>query len=108
MSPEHNILVVYHISSVVSCPHGQLMNVSGPRIFTAGEYGGSYKYGAWGRDPKPTAERSSWYWMVVMTTSNVFSNHVRLYSSLSALIVGLSTPGLFFDLKHTNLLLLYC
>ncbi|XP_070827951.1 olfactomedin-4-like [Chaetodon trifascialis] len=76
-----------------NCPHGQFQNISGPRVYTAGEYPGSYKYGAWGRDPKPGAGKKSWYWIVFLTSSNKFSNYVRLYSSLSSLIVGVSTPG---------------
>ncbi|XP_017284369.1 olfactomedin-4-like [Kryptolebias marmoratus] len=76
-----------------TCPHGQLLNVTGPRVFTAGEYPGSYKYGAWGRDPKPEAGKESWYWLVMMTSSNIYSNYVRFYSTLSALIVGVSVPG---------------
>ncbi|XP_036961717.1 olfactomedin-4-like isoform X1 [Acanthopagrus latus] len=75
------------------CPHGQFRNISGPRVSTAGEYPGSYKYGAWGRDPKPEAGKESWHWLVLLTSANKHSNYVRLYSSLSALIGGVSTPG---------------
>lgn len=75
------------------CPHGRFQNVSGPRIFTAGEYPGSYKYGAWGRDPKPVPGKEHWYWMVPMTSSNRYAHYVRRYSSLSALVVGVSVPG---------------
>ncbi|XP_032378288.1 olfactomedin-4-like [Etheostoma spectabile] len=76
-----------------NCPHGELLNITGPRVYTAGEYPGSHKYGAWGQDPKPDAGKESWYWLVMLTASNRFANYVRLYSSLSALIVGVSTPG---------------
>ncbi|XP_039990147.1 olfactomedin-4-like isoform X2 [Xiphias gladius] len=76
-----------------NCPHGQFLNITGPRVYTAGEYPGSYKYGAWGRDPKPEAGKESWYWLVMMTSSNRYSHYVRLYSSLSSLIVGVSIPG---------------
>lgn len=75
------------------CPQGEFFNITGPRVYTGGEYPGSYKYGAWGRDPKPEAGKESWYWLVMLTSSNKFSNYVRLYSSLSSLIVGVSTPG---------------
>lgn len=75
------------------CPHGNFLNITGPRVYTAGEYAGSYKYGAWGRDPKPEVGKESWYWMVVLTSGNKHSNFVRLYSSLSSLIVGVSIPG---------------
>ncbi|KAE8295792.1 Olfactomedin-4 [Larimichthys crocea] len=76
-----------------NCPHGEFMNITGPKVYTAGEYPGSYKYGAWGRDPKPEAGKENWYWRVMLTSGNKFSNYVRLYSSLSSLIVGVSTPG---------------
>lgn len=75
------------------CPHGRFLNVSGPRIYTAGEYPGSYKYGAWGRDPKPEKGQESWYWYAPMTSNNRWANYVRLYSSLSSLVVGVSVPG---------------
>uniref|UniRef100_A0A667Z8P4 Si:ch211-194m7.5 n=1 Tax=Myripristis murdjan TaxID=586833 RepID=A0A667Z8P4_9TELE len=48
------------------CPHGRLLNVTGPRVQTAGEYPGSYKFGSWGQDPKPEAGKESWYWMVAL------------------------------------------
>ncbi|XP_034389944.1 olfactomedin-4-like [Cyclopterus lumpus] len=75
-----------------NCPHGQFLNITGPRVFTAGEPG-SHKYGAWGRDPKPEPGKESWYWLVMLTSSNRFAHYVRLYSSLSSLIVGVSKPG---------------
>ncbi|XP_029992087.1 olfactomedin-4 isoform X2 [Sphaeramia orbicularis] len=75
------------------CPYGRFMNVSGPRVFTAGEYPGSFKYGAWGRDPKPDPGKEHWYWMVPMASSNRYAHYVRRYSSLSSLIVGVSLPG---------------
>lgn len=79
--------------AAVMCPHGHFLNVTGPRIYTAGEYPGSFKYGAWGRDPKPEEGKESWYWYVPMTSSNRYANYVRLYSSLSSLVVGVSVPG---------------
>lgn len=75
------------------CPHGRFLNVTGPRIHTAGEYPGSYKYGGWGRDPKPEEGKEKWYWYVPMTSNNRHANYVRLYSSLSALVLGVSKPG---------------
>ncbi|XP_058501278.1 olfactomedin-4-like [Solea solea] len=76
-----------------NCPHGEFVNITGPRVNTAGEYPGSYKYGAWGRDPKPEVGKEKWYWLVMLTSGNKHSNYVRLYSSLSSLIVGVSVPG---------------
>ncbi|KAK2841711.1 hypothetical protein Q5P01_011911 [Channa striata] len=75
------------------CSHGQFLNITGARVYTAGEYPGSYPYGAWGRDPKPEAGKEAWYWLVLMTSNNRYSNYVRRYSSLSALVVGVSSPG---------------
>ncbi|XP_053175965.1 olfactomedin-4-like [Scomber japonicus] len=75
------------------CPHGRFLNITGPRIHTEGEYPGSYPYGAWGRDPKPEVGKENWYWLVMLTSSNRYANYVRLYSSLSSLIVGVSGPG---------------
>ncbi|KAM6937951.1 olfactomedin-4-like [Xenentodon cancila] len=76
-----------------NCPLGQIQNITGPRVYTQGEFPGKHAYGAWGRDPKPTAGKESWYWLVMMTSSNRYANYVRLYSGLSALIIGVSTPG---------------
>ncbi|XP_030588090.1 olfactomedin-4-like isoform X1 [Archocentrus centrarchus] len=76
-----------------TCPRSRLLNVTGPRVYTAGEYPGSYSYGAWGRDPRPEQGKESWYWLVMMTSNNRYAHYVRLYSSLSALIIGVSVPG---------------
>lgn len=75
------------------CPHSEFVNITGPRVFTAGEFPGRFKYGAWGRDPKPESGKESWYWMVALTSSDKYAHYVRLYSSLSSLIVGKSVPG---------------
>uniref|UniRef100_A0A3P9CF81 Olfactomedin-like domain-containing protein n=1 Tax=Maylandia zebra TaxID=106582 RepID=A0A3P9CF81_9CICH len=63
-----------------TCQRSRLLNVTGPRVYTAGEYPGSYAYGAWGRDPRPEEGKESWYWLVMMTSSNRYSNYVRFYS----------------------------
>uniref|UniRef100_A0A3B4F048 Olfactomedin-like domain-containing protein n=1 Tax=Pundamilia nyererei TaxID=303518 RepID=A0A3B4F048_9CICH len=76
-----------------TCQRSRLLNVTGPRVYTAGEYPGSHAYGAWGRDPRPEEGKESWYWLVMMTSSNRYSNYVRFYSSLSSLIIGVSVPG---------------
>ncbi|XP_030587920.1 olfactomedin-4-like [Archocentrus centrarchus] len=76
-----------------TCPYGQLLNITEPRVYTAGEYPGSYKYGAWGRDPKPEAGKESWHWLIMMTSSNRYAHYVRFYSTLSSLIIGVSVPG---------------
>nr|XP_020442912.1 olfactomedin-4-like [Monopterus albus] len=75
------------------CPHGQFVNITEPDVNTLSEYGNSHKYGAWGQDPKPEAGKERWYWLVVMTSGNRYSNYVRRYSSKSSLIAGVSVPG---------------
>ncbi|MEQ2171432.1 hypothetical protein GOODEAATRI_010633 [Goodea atripinnis] len=75
-----------------TCQRGPLRNVTGPGVNTQGEFSGNYAYGAWGRDPKPEVRKESWYWVVPLTSSQ-FANYVRFYSSLSALIIGVSNPG---------------
>ncbi|XP_053486603.1 olfactomedin-4-like [Ictalurus furcatus] len=70
------------------CPKGQLVNVTGPRTYAVTQYGTSYYYGAWGKDPKPAPGKEDMYWLVALTSSNVYANYVRHYSSLSTLLVG--------------------
>ncbi|XP_076878370.1 olfactomedin-4-like [Brachyhypopomus gauderio] len=72
------------------CPHGQLVGVSGPRTYTLTQYGTSYSFGAWGKDPKPVPGKESTHWLVALTTSNVFANFVREYSTLSTIVVGVA------------------
>uniref|UniRef100_A0AAZ1XUI0 Olfactomedin-like domain-containing protein n=1 Tax=Oreochromis aureus TaxID=47969 RepID=A0AAZ1XUI0_OREAU len=85
-----------------TCPRSRLLNVTGPRVYTAGEYPGSYAYGAWGRDPRPEEGKESWYWLVMMTSSNRYSNYVRFYSSLSSLIIGVSNIQIHSSNPTTN------
>ncbi|XP_043980411.1 olfactomedin-4-like [Gambusia affinis] len=75
-----------------TCQRGPLRNITGPGVNTQGEFPGNYAYGAWGRDPKPEMRKENWYWMVPLTSSQ-YANYIRFYSSLSALIIGVSTPG---------------
>ncbi|XP_059191797.1 olfactomedin-4-like isoform X3 [Centropristis striata] len=76
-----------------NCPHGQFYNITATRVYTQGEYPGSYPYGAWGRDPKPEVGKEDWYWMVILTSSDRYAHYVRQYTSLSSLIAGVSKPG---------------
>lgn len=62
-------------------------------FYTEGEYPGLYSYGAWGCDPKPEKGKENWYWLVMMTSNNRYSNYIRFYSSLNSLIRGVSAPG---------------
>uniref|UniRef100_A0A8C2Q6X8 Olfactomedin-like domain-containing protein n=2 Tax=Cyprinus carpio TaxID=7962 RepID=A0A8C2Q6X8_CYPCA len=71
------------------CGLGQLVNVAGPRITSPTPYGTSYPYGAWGRDVKPAPGDENKYWLVVLTSSNVYGYYVRQYSTLSTLLLGL-------------------
>ncbi|KAK3564839.1 hypothetical protein QTP86_029330 [Hemibagrus guttatus] len=70
------------------CPPGQLVNVNGPRNYALTQYGTSYSYGAWGKDPKPALGKEGMYWLVALTSSNAYANYVRHYSSLSTILVG--------------------
>uniref|UniRef100_A0A3B4C395 Olfactomedin-like domain-containing protein n=1 Tax=Pygocentrus nattereri TaxID=42514 RepID=A0A3B4C395_PYGNA len=70
------------------CPQGQLVSVSGPRTYSLTQYGTSYSYGAWGKDPNPPPGKENMHWLVALTSSNVFANYVRQYSSLSTIVVG--------------------
>ncbi|XP_046705056.1 olfactomedin-4-like [Silurus meridionalis] len=70
------------------CPQGHLVNVTGPRTYSLTQYGTSYSYGAWGKDPKPAPGKEDTYWLVALTSSNAFTNYVRNYSSLSTMLVG--------------------
>ncbi|KAL4613695.1 olfactomedin-4-like [Arapaima gigas] len=73
-----------------NCPYGHLLNVTGPTSYITTQYGTSYPYGAWGRDPKPALGKEDWYFLVALTSSSVYANYVREYSSYSALILGVS------------------
>ncbi|KAM9471099.1 olfactomedin-4-like [Clarias gariepinus] len=70
------------------CPQGPLVNVTGPRTYSLTQYGTSYYYGAWGRDPKPVPGKEDMYWLVALTSSDIYANYVRHYSSLSTILVG--------------------
>ncbi|KAK3535357.1 hypothetical protein QTP70_010018 [Hemibagrus guttatus] len=79
---------VSHVDLNERCPQGQLVNVNGPRTYSLTQYGTSYSYGAWGKDPKPASGKEGMYWLVALTSSNAFANYVRHYSSLSTILVG--------------------
>ncbi|XP_053362315.1 olfactomedin-4-like [Clarias gariepinus] len=70
------------------CPQGQFINMEGPRTYTLNPYGTSYPYGAWGKDPKPALGKEDMYWLVVLTSSNVYANYITHYSSWSTLMVN--------------------
>nr|XP_046251460.1 olfactomedin-4-like [Scatophagus argus] len=102
-STQHSYgLPQYHTTHQGNYPHGHLLNITWPRMYTAEEYPGPYKYGAWGRDSKPEEGKVKWYWLVMMTYRDRYSNYVRIYSSLSALIVGKSDPEISPSNPTTN------
>ncbi|XP_001335383.3 olfactomedin-4 [Danio rerio] len=71
------------------CGLGHLVNVSGPKTYSLTVYGTSYTFGAWGRDANPAPGDENKYWLVVLSSSNVFGNFIRQYSSLSTFILGI-------------------
>ncbi|XP_053362293.1 olfactomedin-4-like [Clarias gariepinus] len=71
------------------CPQGQLVNVTSAKTYSLTQYGTSYVYGAWGKDPKPAPGKEDMYWLVALTSANAYANFVRHYSSLSTLTAGI-------------------
>uniref|UniRef100_A0A8C1Z3X0 Si:ch211-194m7.5 n=1 Tax=Cyprinus carpio TaxID=7962 RepID=A0A8C1Z3X0_CYPCA len=60
-------------------------------------YSTSYPYGAWGRDVKPAPGDENKYWLVVLTSSNVYAHYVRQYSTLSTLLLGLGPKDTYIS-----------
>ncbi|XP_016114880.1 olfactomedin-4-like [Sinocyclocheilus grahami] len=79
------------------CGLGQMVNVAGPRTSSLTPYGTSYPYGAWGRDVKPARGDENKYWLVGLTTSNVFGHYVRQYSTLSTLLLGIGPKDTYIS-----------
>ncbi|XP_016375185.1 olfactomedin-4-like [Sinocyclocheilus rhinocerous] len=79
------------------CGLGQMVNVAGPRTSSLTPYGTSYPYGAWGRDVKPARGDENKYWLVVLTSSNVFGHYVRQYSTLSTLLLGIGPKDTYIS-----------
>uniref|UniRef100_A0A8C1UZB7 Si:ch211-194m7.5 n=1 Tax=Cyprinus carpio TaxID=7962 RepID=A0A8C1UZB7_CYPCA len=71
------------------CGLGEMVSVVGPRTYSITVYSTSYPYGAWGRDANPAPGDENKYWLVVLTSSNVYGYYVRQYSTLSTLLLGL-------------------
>ncbi|XP_061101946.1 olfactomedin-4-like [Conger conger] len=80
-----------------NCFRGNLLNVTGPSTYTVTEYGTSYAFGAWGRDPKPAKGKEDWYWLVALTSSNIYANYIRWYSSHSAIVVGVKAEDVLIS-----------
>ncbi|XP_067292486.1 olfactomedin-4-like [Pseudorasbora parva] len=71
------------------CGLGRVVNVAGPRTHSLTVFGTSYPYGAWGRDANPAPGDENKYWLVVLSSSNVYGNLIRQYGTLSTIILGL-------------------
>uniref|UniRef100_A0A8C1UWV2 Olfactomedin-like domain-containing protein n=2 Tax=Cyprinus carpio TaxID=7962 RepID=A0A8C1UWV2_CYPCA len=79
------------------CGLGRMVNVSGPKTYSLTEYGTSYPYGAWGRDANPAPGNENKYWLVVLTSSNVYGNFIRQYNSLSTIILGIEPTDTYIS-----------
>ncbi|XP_042609331.1 olfactomedin-4-like [Cyprinus carpio] len=79
------------------CGFGRMVNVSGPKTYSLTEYGTSYPYGAWGRDANPAPGNENKYWLVVLTSSNVYGNFIRQYNSLSTIILGIEPTDTYIS-----------
>ncbi|XP_052399984.1 olfactomedin-4 isoform X2 [Carassius gibelio] len=79
------------------CDSGLMANVSGPKTYSLTVYGTSYSFGAWGRDANPAPGDENKYWLVVLSSSNVFGNFIRQYSSLSTIILGIGPTDTYIS-----------
>ncbi|XP_059402344.1 olfactomedin-4-like [Carassius carassius] len=77
------------------CGLGQIANVVGPRTYSLTIHSTSYTFGAWGRDAKPAPGDENKYWLVVLTSSNVYGNYVRQFGTLSTLLLGLGATDTY-------------
>ncbi|XP_056596106.1 olfactomedin-4-like [Triplophysa dalaica] len=71
------------------CGLGKIVRVSGPKTYSLTVYGTSYSFGAWGRDANPAPGDENKYWLVVLSSSNVYGNFVRRYNSMSTILLGI-------------------
>ncbi|XP_048014796.1 olfactomedin-4-like [Megalobrama amblycephala] len=79
------------------CGLGRMVSVSGPKTYSLTVYGTSYPYGAWGRDAKPAPGEEKKYWLVVLSSSNVYGHYVRQYNTLSTLLVGIGPSDTYIS-----------
>ncbi|XP_016296529.1 olfactomedin-4-like [Sinocyclocheilus anshuiensis] len=79
------------------CGLGEMVGVGGPRTYSITVYSTSYPYGAWGRDAKPAPGDENKYWLVVLTSSNVYGYYVRQYSTLSTLLLGIGPKDTYIS-----------
>ncbi|CAM4734298.1 unnamed protein product [Leuciscus chuanchicus] len=76
---------------------GRMVNVSGPRTYSLTVYETSYTFGAWGRDAKPAPGDENKYWLVVLSSSNLYGNFIRQCSSMSAIIFGIGPTDTYIS-----------
>ncbi|XP_056106808.1 olfactomedin-4-like [Rhinichthys klamathensis goyatoka] len=79
------------------CGLGRVVSVAGPRTYSLTVYSTSYTYGAWGRDAKPAPGGENKYWLVVLSSSNVYGHFVRQYSTLSTLLLGIGPTDTYIS-----------
>ncbi|XP_077066581.1 olfactomedin-4 [Siphateles boraxobius] len=79
------------------CGLGRMVSVAGPRIYSLTVYSTSYTYGAWGRDANPAPGGENKYWLVVLSSSNVYGNFIRQYSTLSTLLLGIGPTDTYIS-----------
>ncbi|KAK9952179.1 hypothetical protein ABG768_018032 [Culter alburnus] len=79
------------------CGLGRLVSVAGPRTYSLTVYSTSYPYGAWGRDAKPAPGDENKYWLVVLSSSNVYGHFVRQYGTLSTLLLGIGPTDTYIS-----------
>ncbi|XP_067292295.1 olfactomedin-4 [Pseudorasbora parva] len=82
------------------CGLGRVVNVVGPRTYSLTVYGTSYTFGAWGRDANPAPGDENKYWLVVLSSSNVYGNFIRQYNTLSTIILGIGPTDKY--ISNTN------
>ncbi|XP_043937274.1 olfactomedin-4-like [Protopterus annectens] len=71
-----------------NCPHGQIFFIEGPKTYMLSQFGASYPYGAWGKDPVPAPGKETMHWVMVLVNSNLFGSYFRSYPSYGNLRTG--------------------
>ncbi|KAG1938262.1 olfactomedin-4-like [Pimephales promelas] len=82
--------------SSARCGLGRVVSVAGPRTYSLTVFT-SYTYGAWGRDAQPAPGDENKYWLVVLSTSNIYGNFIRQYGTLSTLLLGIGPKDTYIS-----------